>query len=351
MLRPTLAVLLATTSIAGAESVFDPTSAQPLVPLAEDSAIVGGTLAPAGKWPDTVAVIGQQGVCTGTLIAPDVVLTAGHCADIRPQRIVANTTNYAQGGVSVNVTRTTAYPNWETTYDVAVLVLAGAVQGVTPRKVGTTCTFTGFTNNTSVHVVGFGATDTQAQTNNSRLYEVTVPVTDPGCTGGNGCNPGVAPGGEFKAGGGGIDSCNGDSGGPVYLDTPRGPIVVGAVSRALANAQVPCGGGGIYVRTDKLVQWLETSSQRPIAKDDCAAPPPPPDDDNSGQGTGSGSGSGSGSPTGEQDPYEPVDYGDVTGGCSAGGGSQLGGGALGVLAGFALGWLSPALRRRRRAAP
>src|SRR6188508_2660685 len=50
-------------------------------PVVEEHAvpIIGGTSAPAGKWPDTVAVLGPQSACSGTLIAPDVVLTAGHC--------------------------------------------------------------------------------------------------------------------------------------------------------------------------------------------------------------------------------------------------------------------------------
>src|SRR4030095_12862362 len=56
--------------------------------------VIGGTEVPAGKWPDAVAVLGAQGSCTGTLIAPDVVLTAGHCAEVNPTQIIANTTTY-----------------------------------------------------------------------------------------------------------------------------------------------------------------------------------------------------------------------------------------------------------------
>src|SRR5688500_1012701 len=60
--------------------------------------VIGGTAVPAGKWPDAVAVLGQ-GSCTGTLIAPDVVLTAGHCADAGMTTVIADTTNYnATGG-------------------------------------------------------------------------------------------------------------------------------------------------------------------------------------------------------------------------------------------------------------
>jgi secreted trypsin-like serine protease len=45
-----------------------------------DQDVIGGAAAPAGKWPDTVAVLwdGEQ-QCTGTLVAPNVVITAGHC--------------------------------------------------------------------------------------------------------------------------------------------------------------------------------------------------------------------------------------------------------------------------------
>src|SRR6185312_1903971 len=36
------------------------------------SPVVGGTNVPPGQWPDTVAVLAENAMCTGTLIAPDV---------------------------------------------------------------------------------------------------------------------------------------------------------------------------------------------------------------------------------------------------------------------------------------
>jgi MYXO-CTERM domain-containing protein len=297
--------------------------------------VIGGTPVPAGKWPDAVAVLSAQGSCTGTLIAPDVVITAGHCADPAPTQVKANTLNYAgAGGVTATVKSVTAYPNWETSYDIAVVVLNTPITGVTPRKIGTACTFTeGFRANTMVHLVGFGLTDTAGQGNNTQLNEAMAPVTDPECTGPGGCVTGVSPGGEFIAGGGGKDSCFGDSGGPVYLDTPRGPVVVGAVSRGLDNSATPCGGGGIYVRTDKLVQWIETTAGKAVEKDLCAAGPSgeepggeePGGEEPGGQGPG-------GSQIGEA--------GDISGGCSTGGGH---GAALALLG---LGFV---VRRRKRA--
>lgn len=295
--------------------------------------VIGGTPVPVGKWPDAVAVLGQ-GACTGTLIAPDVVLTAGHCADMVATQVIANSLDYSgQGGITATVKSTTAYPNWETSYDVSVIVLNTPITGVTPRKIGTACTFTeGFGDSKMVHLVGFGLTDTAGQGNNTKLNEAMAPITDADCSGPGGCTTGVSPGGEFIAGGGGKDSCFGDSGGPVYLDTPRGAVVVGAVSRGLDGAATPCGGGGIYVRTDKIVQWLETTTGKTIEKDLCA--------------TGGGEEPGGEEPGGEEaggnGPNGPSggSPGDISGGCSTSGGSS---GAGLLLIGLAL------VSRRRRA--
>jgi uncharacterized protein (TIGR03382 family) len=265
-----LATLLLSTSAAKADSQSEQSDVRP---SDTTSAIVGGETVPAGRWPDTVAVLGTNGSCTGTLIAPDLVLTAGHCANINPTRVVANTVDYAQPqGIRVNVTRTTAYPNWQTMYDVAVVELASPINGIEPRKLGTTCTFqAAVKSNVQVHLVGFGVTSADGTQANTQLKEAMAAVTDPMCaTNGAGCNKNVAPGGEFIAGGGGTaDSCFGDSGGPVYLDTPNGAVLIGAVSRGVDGSATPCGGGGIYVRTDKIIEWIESTTKKTVAKDNC----------------------------------------------------------------------------------
>lgn len=50
-------------------NIFDPSTAH----------IVGGIEAPVGKYPSYVHVASGQ-LCGGTLIRPDVILTAAHCA-------------------------------------------------------------------------------------------------------------------------------------------------------------------------------------------------------------------------------------------------------------------------------
>lgn len=310
---------------AGLPDTVDPTTGP--------AEIVGGTLAPAGKWPDAVAVIGNQGACTGTLIAPDVVLTAGHCVG-GMTTVIANTLDYnTQTGQRATIKSHTAYPNWETTYDVSVIILNTPITGVTPRPVATTdCTMTTFSTKPTVQLVGFGATDVNAQAPNTKLYEVAVPVTDAvGTTAGMGYKAAVAPGGEFGAGDGVKDSCNGDSGGPVYLNTPRGYVVIGAVSRAYDNATQACGQGGIYVRADKVLQWIETTAGKTVSKDNCAASPPDPDPNDPNNPD---------NPNNPDDPNNPNPSNDVVGGCSSSGGST----GIGFL--FLLG--AALLHRRRR---
>lgn len=275
--------------------------------------VVGGTMVPPGTWPDAVAILGPQGSCTGTLIAPDVVLTAGHCKGIQPTEVVANTTNYnGAGGQRVAIASFQAYPEYQHTFDVAVIVLAEPIVVVAPRAVGTSCSYAAFADETLVHLVGFGLTQQDGGGANTSLREAMAPVLDAACTGGNGCRTGAFPSGEFVAGGGVGDSCFGDSGGPVYLDTPRGAVVIAAVSRGLDDSATPCGGGGIYVRTDKVIAWIEETTGRTIAKDSCVDELASPD----GQDL------------------------DDTGGCSASGGA---GGALVILI-----VLGAGVSRRRR---
>jgi secreted trypsin-like serine protease len=264
-----VALLFAAARLANA----DDSSPEPSSPhlSSQTSAIVGGSDVPIGRWPDAVAVLGTAGSCTGTLIAPDLVLTAGHCASINPTKVIANTIDYTKtGGIHINVAKTTAYPNWQAMYDVAVIELVAPIQGIEPRKMATSHTFASFEESTSIHLVGFGATSADGTEGNSQLKEAMTEVTDALCMGGRGCKQNLAPGGEFVAGGtGSADSCFGDSGGPVYLDTPNGPVVIASVSRGVDGANTPCGGGGIYVRTDKVVDWIEQTTGRTVAKDEC----------------------------------------------------------------------------------
>jgi uncharacterized protein (TIGR03382 family) len=230
--------------------------------------VVGGTTVPAGAYPDVALVIAPMALCTGTLIAPDVVLTAGHCIETDPTEVMIGSVDYTRpGGEVIAVKSATAYPSWETSLDVGVLVLEHP-SAARPRAIASACTAKGLEAGADVKLVGFGLTTASGTGENSRLHQATLAVTDPRCTEDPACESKVAPNGEFAAGGGGVDSCFGDSGGPVFL----GDALIGVVSRGEGTNAKPCGGGGIYVRADRAVAWIERVTARKITRSTCDAP-------------------------------------------------------------------------------
>src|SRR5690606_10537251 len=68
------------------------------------------------------------------------------------------------------------------------------------------------------------------------------------------------------------DSCFGDSGGPVYIDTAQGPALLGVVSRGVLAFGEPCAAGGVYVRADKVVSWIQSVSNRKVDRVPCELP-------------------------------------------------------------------------------
>ena len=234
--------------------------------------IVGGTPAPAGKWPDVAAVlfgdgsdIPNQADCTGTLIAPNVVITAGHCDDPTVANVLLGTNSLTAGGEVVPVMKRIEYPNSQQSEDVTILVLSrNAIE--TPRNIATGWAAVDIKNGAAVQFVGYGATDVNGNVYGTVLNEVMSTITDFDCTLKVGCNALAKPDGELGAGGGGIDTCSGDSGGPMYLLTSYGTFLAGVTSRSYDDSAKPCGDGGIYERPDKIVNWAEQQSGITMAR-------------------------------------------------------------------------------------
>ena len=66
--------------------------------------IIHGRVTNPGEWEGTVMVIGangqcsDSGLCTGTMIHPEVVMTAGHCCDQGTCKLRYQITVYSDGG-------------------------------------------------------------------------------------------------------------------------------------------------------------------------------------------------------------------------------------------------------------
>jgi len=237
-----------------------------------EAPVVGGTRVPVGKWRDVVLVVARDATCTGTLIAPDIVLTAGHCIEHEPLEVFTDTVDYGKpGGDRIKVKWSRAYPNWERRYDVGVLMLEHVARGK-PRAIAAACAARQLVADGAVHVVGFGLATASGLDHNTELREANLTVVDPDCTTSEACEPSIAPRGEFVAGGHGTDTCFGDSGGPVYLDTAGGPALIGVVSRGLGAPGKPCGSEGIYVRADKVVTWIQSVTNTKLQRSTCDGP-------------------------------------------------------------------------------
>jgi uncharacterized protein (TIGR03382 family) len=229
--------------------------------------VVGGTTVAHGAYPDVALVVAPMALCSGTLIAPDVVLTAGHCIDTHPTEVLLGSVDYKKvGGEAIAVKSATAYPSWQTEFDVGVLVLDHPATAK-PRAIASACSAKDLKPGNDVTVVGFGLTDAAGTGQNTKLHQAKLAVVDPACTTDLACNAKIAPAGEFVAGGDGIDACFGDSGGPIYLDD----ALIGVVSRGLGTSAKPCGGGGIYVRADRVVSWIESTTRRKVTRSTCDA--------------------------------------------------------------------------------
>ncbi|HEX5059241.1 MAG TPA: trypsin-like serine protease [Kofleriaceae bacterium] len=249
-----------------------------------DQYVIGGAAAPAGKWPDTVAVMWgtnptQDQGCTGTLVAPNVVITAGHCViGGAPTHVLVGATKLSapQEGQLIPIMKAIEYPNSQGSVDAGVLVLQTPVTGIEPRPIASGWAKFDIQNNAMVQLVGFGTTDKNGSVSTDALMEATTIITDYNCTKeGVGCNTAARPDGEFGAGGSGIDTCPGDSGGPVYLTTSYGTYVMGITSRGYETNNYACSEGGIYERPDKIVDWLDMMSGAKVARGPSPVADPP----------------------------------------------------------------------------
>ena len=234
----------------------------------DEAAILGGTNVPTGKWQDVVAVrTNNDWYCSGTLIAPTVVLTAGHCAPDAPNNVLIGTSSLSRPseGEVIPVTKRIEYTNSQRNADLLVLVLERPSK-FEPRPIATGWARADLKNGAAVNIVGFGAIDRDGNTFTPELKEATTSITDFDCSASSGCQTTIKPAGELGAGGMGIDTCGGDSGGPLYLPTDYGTFLGGVTSRGYDNNQYYCSEGGIYVRPDKFVDWMESSAGVPVRR-------------------------------------------------------------------------------------
>jgi trypsin len=264
--------LIAVLVCASALGVAAVPSAAPAAPRARTS-IVGGGRADPAQWPFAVAIFRKGHMhCSGSVIGPTKVLTAGHCVDgfnvANFQVIVGRPTlRDTSIGQSIGVVSGRVHPDFEQTglHDVAVLNLATATT-VTPIALatpdqnaqttppGSQLRVAGFgaTNPFGTHLSGFlKATIEQSRTDNRCLKAYTRDLFAPEsmicALGARKKKPG-----RFKIH---TSACSGDSGGPLVADTATGPVEVGTVSYGGALCGLPAA-PTVYSRVSASLDFI-----------------------------------------------------------------------------------------------
>ncbi|MGW0732781.1 S1 family peptidase [Streptomyces sp. NPDC002851] len=242
-------------------------------------AIIGGTEVSNDAYPFMTAVLAKgkgsaldRQFCGGSLVAPDVVATAAHCvegAKAKDLQVAVGRTvlsskqgqirNLAEDGVVVHP----RYAKGQEAYDVAFLMLAKPVKGISAVGMPTPGTDSLLRPGQKATVAGWGNTDTELQHTPDRLREVKVPILSHAecATSYKEYEAKV----NFCAGVEGKDSCQGDSGGPILRKVPgrEAPLLIGVVSYGDG-----CGGQGapgVYTSLSSGKLW-KTLDESPSGK-------------------------------------------------------------------------------------
>ncbi|KAG9405063.1 hypothetical protein AC1031_004165 [Aphanomyces cochlioides] len=222
--------------------------------------IVGGKEAAVGKHLYVASLrtsAGAQTTCGGSLIAPNVILTAAHCSietnyAIKYAVIGSHYNGGTQYGETIAVKQQIVHPKYNrntNTNDFAIYILASNA-----KTAPVTVSFDTVAASTPVVVRGWGVTQEDGS-EPSVLLELGInTLTNTRCA--QLLSPYNVDSTMLCAGGqSGKDSCQGDSGGPLTVESSGSEKLVGVVSWGLGCAQA--NKPGVYSRISTAKDFIQ----------------------------------------------------------------------------------------------
>jgi secreted trypsin-like serine protease len=269
------AVLVATIAVPSAAGAQNGVRSAPRRDSAH-IAVIGGQPADPGTFPWMADVLdvrsNEVGQCSGTVVAPNLVLTAGHCAEDMQTGVVNEASGYRvlTGNVdsaapetekqTSGVTRVIVCPCHDrqtAVGDVALLQLS------TPTTAPAVTLASRPNSGTGALLAGWGETYPNQDTQVERLRWAPTVVQRPGW-----CEreaPPFSPAGEICT----IDPpdhqtgvCNGDSGGPLLVASPSAPggmVQIGVASHVYNECATTS--PSVFTRVDAISTWVRGWAQ------------------------------------------------------------------------------------------
>jgi trypsin len=243
------------------------------------ASVIGGHNATVAQYPSLAYIEGVQATagyaCTGTVVAPRVILTAGHCVEdiesssiVPPNEIgvatgVSNLTKIPLANIS-EVVQVLAYPNFDPTKlqgDAGLLILAAPV-AAPPIALATSADAALYEPGTELTIAGWGIDDRKSGHAPNQLQAAQVPVEEAArCKRGTKrfypffdpsrqvCTLDIP---NFK-----ITACHGDSGGPAIATRADGtPVEIGVTS--LGEGSCNPSSPGVFTRVDQISSWVQS---------------------------------------------------------------------------------------------
>jgi secreted trypsin-like serine protease len=197
----------------------------------------------------TVMVLGSRGsVCTGTVLTPSVVITAGHCVAGSREYAVA----YKDGGSPTlqAVRSVSLHPQFSRKASVSVDMALVRLETPLPSRFSPVAVDDADREHAvgqTKMIAGFGLARDGDDASAGTLRQASVTVL-----------PRYYP--RFLRLGvqdGSLAICKGDSGGPVFTDGFTGPVLVGVIYAAERNGGRQCGATAQAVRIAPQRAWID----------------------------------------------------------------------------------------------